>query len=102
VPCSRCEVAQQVEDLGLDGDVERGGGLVGDEQARVAGERHGDHDALAHAAGELVRVGVAARRPASGMPTMVEQLHRALARAPRAERSRRVDASVSPIWQPTV
>ena len=51
-------VAQQVEDLGLHGDVERRGGLVGDEQHRIAGERHRDHDALPLAAGELVRVQV--------------------------------------------
>ncbi len=42
MPRSRCRRLQQVEDLGLDGDVESGGGLVGDQQRRVAGERHGD------------------------------------------------------------
>ena len=31
-------------------------GLVGDQQLGVAGQRHGDHDALAHAARHLVRV----------------------------------------------
>ena len=49
-------VLQQIEDLRLDGDVERGGGLVGDHQLGLAGQRHRDHDALAHAAGELVRI----------------------------------------------
>ena len=49
----------------------------------LAGERHRDHHPLAHAAGELVRVGVAARAPASGMPTCAEQLDRALARRAR-------------------
>ena len=49
-------VGEQVEDLGLDGDVERGGGLVGEEQLRAAGQRDGDRDALAHAAGQLVGV----------------------------------------------
>ena len=48
--------AHEVQDLGLDRDVEGGGRLVGDEQLRVAGERHGDHHPLPHAAGELVRV----------------------------------------------
>ena len=48
---------EQVEDLGLHGDVERGGGLVGDEQVGLVGERHGDHDALALAARKLVRIG---------------------------------------------
>ena len=52
--------AQQVEDLGLHGHVEPGGGLVGHEQAGGAGERDGDHDALAHATGELGRVGLVA------------------------------------------
>ena len=53
---ARLHVEQQVEDLRLDGDVERRGRLVGDQQLRPAGQRHGDHHALAHAAGELVRV----------------------------------------------
>ena len=47
---------QQVEDLRLDGDVERRRRLVGDQQARLAGERDGDGDALAHPARELVRI----------------------------------------------
>ena len=50
------EFQHQLEDLRLDGDVERGGGLVGDQQLRIAGQRHGDHHPLAHAAGELVRI----------------------------------------------
>ncbi len=48
--------AQQVEDLGLHGDVERGRRLVGDDEPGVEGERHRDHDALLLAARELVRV----------------------------------------------
>ena len=48
---------EQVHDLLLDGDVQGGGGLVGDHQTRVAGQGHGDQHALALAAGELVRVG---------------------------------------------
>ena len=50
----------QLEDLRLDGHVERGRRLVGDQQLRVVGQRHRDHRALAHAARELVRVGVGA------------------------------------------
>ena len=49
------EVLQQVEDLGLHGDVERGGRLVGDQQRRVVDQPHRDHRPLPHAAGELVR-----------------------------------------------
>ncbi len=41
------QVGEQVEDLGLDGDVEGRGRLVGDEQVGLAGERHRDHHPLA-------------------------------------------------------
>ena len=51
------QLAQLVEDLRLDRDVERGRRLVGDQQLGRARERHRDHHALAHAARELVRVG---------------------------------------------
>ena len=50
------QLGEQVHDLGLHGHVEGGGRLVGDEHLRVQRQRHRDHDALAHAAGELVRV----------------------------------------------
>jgi hypothetical protein len=50
------ERRKQLQNLRLDRHVERRRGLVGDEELRLTGERHGDHDALAHAAGELVRV----------------------------------------------
>ena len=50
------EAGEQVHDLLLDGDVERGGRFVGDEDLRVAGEGHGDHRALLHAAGKLVGI----------------------------------------------
>ena len=63
------------EDLRLHGDVERRGRLVGDEDVRVVGERHGDADALAHAAGELVRIGRRAGRRRRGCAP-VQQLRR--------------------------
>ena len=47
---------QELQDLRLDGDVQRRGGLVGDQELGVAGERHRDHDPLAQAARELVRI----------------------------------------------
>ena len=47
---------EQLQDLRLDRHVERGRRLVGDQQLRLARERHPDHHALAHAAGQLVRV----------------------------------------------
>ena len=49
------EVPQQVEDAEPDGDVEHRHGLVGQQDLRVGAERTGDGDALALAAGELVR-----------------------------------------------
>ena len=57
MPMRSCSADHQVEDLRLDGDVERGGRLVGDQQRRLAGQRHGDHRPLPHAARKLVRVG---------------------------------------------
>ena len=52
------QVAHLAQDLRLDRHVERGRRLVGDQHGRVARQRHRDHHALAHAAGELVRVAV--------------------------------------------
>ena len=51
-------VAQQVQHLRLDRHVERRDGLVGDQQLRLQRERARHADALALAAGELVRVAV--------------------------------------------
>ena len=71
--------AQQLEDLRLHRDVERGRRLVGDQQRRVAEQRDRDHHALAHAARELVGVEVDA--PGGGRDAdQVEQLERAPAR----------------------
>ena len=50
------KVIEQCEDLRLDGDIKRGRRLVGDQQPRLAGQRHRDHDTLAQPAGELMRV----------------------------------------------
>src|SRR5215471_18351637 len=49
------DVLEEVEVLRLDGHVEIGGGLVGDDQSRAAGEGDGADDALAHAAAHLMR-----------------------------------------------
>ena len=46
---------EQVQDLCLDGHVERGGRLVGDDEGRASGDGHGDHDPLAEPSRELVR-----------------------------------------------
>ncbi len=45
-----------IEDLRLDGDVQRRGRFIGDQQLGAAGQGDGDHHALAHAAGEVVRI----------------------------------------------
>jgi hypothetical protein len=75
------ELAQQVEDLRLHRDVERGRRLVGDEQLGLAGERHCDHDPLAHAARELMRVRIDARLR-SGDADELQHLDRLVARLP--------------------
>ncbi len=74
--------ADQVQDLRLNGHVQRGRRLVGDQQARAAGQCHRDHHALAHTAGKVVRI--------AGQPTarlrdadQVQQFHRPLARRRR-------------------
>ena len=66
------QVLHDVEHLGLDGHVQRRRGLVADQELGLRGERARDGDALALAAGELVRVaalvsaGFRARRVSSG------------------------------------
>ena len=50
------QVLQQVDDLGLDRHVQRRHRLVADDQLGLDGERPRDADALALAAGELVRI----------------------------------------------
>src|SRR5438477_11013274 len=50
------ELLHLVENLTLDGGVEGGGRLVGDDQVRTIEQRDGDGYPLPHAAGKLVRV----------------------------------------------
>jgi hypothetical protein len=52
----RHEVVEDRQHLHLHRDVERGGRLVGDQQVRLRRQHHGDHDALSHAARDLVRM----------------------------------------------
>ncbi len=80
------QVDQQPQDLRLDGDVERGRRLVGDQQRRPAHQRHGDHHALAQAAGKLVRILPRAARPRPLMPTCSSS-STARARAARPRRA---------------
>ena len=66
---------QQRQDLGLHGHVERGGGLVGEQQLGLVRERQREHDPLLLASGELVRV---AAEPLLGVGDLdrAEQLDR--------------------------
>ena len=52
------EFGEEIEDLGLDGDVEGAGGFVADDDAGAQDQGAGDGDALALAAAELVGVAV--------------------------------------------
>jgi len=50
------QLFHQLQDLGLDGHIQRRGRLVTDEQVRLARERHGNHHPLAHTTRQIVRV----------------------------------------------
>ena len=52
------QLRDEVQDLRLGRHVQRRGWLVSDQQARAAGQTHGDHRALAHATAQLERVRV--------------------------------------------
>ena len=54
------QVFQQRQDLPAQADVQRGGGLVGQQQLGLARQRHGDHRPLALPARQLVRVAAGA------------------------------------------
>ena len=57
-PLRLLQFDQQLENLLLDRDVERGRGLVGDQHVGLGRERDRDHHALLLAAGELERIAV--------------------------------------------
>ena len=75
------ELRQELEDLRLDGHVERRGRLIGDEQVRLVGKRHGDHHPLPLPARELVRI--AGKAPLGVVDAdFVEEVEHALPRRP--------------------
>ena len=78
------DLVEEIEDLGLDGHVECGGGLVGDEKPGGTGKRDRDHDALAHAPGEHVRI-ILEASPRVGDAHPVEQADTLLGGLPVAE-----------------
>ena len=93
IPNSCLQLGEQREDLILDRDVERRRRLVGEQQLRPGGDRDRDHHPLAHAAAELVRVGVEPALAATGC----RRGRAARSRAPRASRraERRASAAAS-------
>ena len=50
------QFTDQIHDLGLDGHIEGRGRFIGDQQFRLARQRHSNHGALAHTSREFVRV----------------------------------------------
>ena len=44
------------DDLRLNGNVEGGGGFVGDDELRIDAQGQGDYHPLAHTTGKLVRI----------------------------------------------
>ena len=50
------QIADELQDLRLDGHIQCGGRLVADQDLRAAGRCNGDDDTLAHTAGKLVRI----------------------------------------------
>ena len=73
-------LAQQFEDLRLNGHVEGGRRFIGDQQVGGIGQRHGDHHPLALPATELVRVGPRLP-PGVGEPDVGQQIGHLLPRA---------------------
>ncbi len=69
------QTLHEFEDLGLGGDVEGGGRLIGDQQGRVVGQSHGDHGPLAQAATQLIGERVVAVFGA-GHPYLAEHFDR--------------------------
>ncbi|MGY2921649.1 hypothetical protein ACVWYP_007279 [Bradyrhizobium sp. USDA 3262] len=77
-PVAQAQVVQQRYDLCRDGDIERLGNVVGDQDGGLGADRIHDHRALHHAAGEFCRVVPIAlfRR---WNPDLAEELHDPLA-----------------------
>ena len=73
------QILQKLQDVRLDRHVERRRRLVGDQHVGLVGDRHRDHDPLALAARELVRIGA---EPALGIRQIdqAQQFEGALAR----------------------
>ena len=77
------DVLEQVDDLRLHRNVERGDGLVAHDEVGLGGERAGDADALALPAGELMRPAVDS---VARQPHLVHQLGNARVQVARGTR----------------
>ena len=84
------QLVDEVEHLGLDRRVEAGRRLVEDQQGRIDAERHRDHDALLHAARELVRVALHDRLRVGDLH-LLQHRQRAIARLRPARAARGED-----------
>ena len=85
------QILQQVDDLRLDRHVEGRNRLVADDQLGISRKRPGDADALALAAGELVRIAVqwVGSRPTVRMRSATRSRFSRSAMRDRAARSAR-------------
>ena len=88
---------EELEDLSLDHHVERRHGLIRDDEARVAGERHRDHHPLAHSSGELVWIVIdPLARDAAQLEELTGPFHGRRFRRPFVQDDRLGDLSPNP------
>jgi hypothetical protein len=78
-PRSAPQAAQKVQHLGLNGGIQRRGRFVQQQDLRFQHQRAGDGDALALAAGQLVRI---AEAEAGGQAHIDQRLHHAASLSP--------------------
>ena len=50
------QIAHQIQDLGLNGDIQGSGGFIGDQKMRLQSQCHSDHHSLGLTAGHFMRV----------------------------------------------
>ncbi len=92
------QIPEQIDNLGLDRDVQGADRLVADNEFGFHSQGAGDADALALAAAEFVRITL---RVGALKPHIVEQALHPLAGGPRHVGARRWMASASPMMFPT-
>ena len=72
------QITQQIDDLRLHGNIQRTHGFIADDQARIAGKRAGNRDALALAAREFMRPAPSAFRPQANTAQQIRNAARFL------------------------